>query len=81
MTDEGALLDALRAGTIAGAAVDTLAGESPDGSHLRDNPMVEWSRTHENLVIVPHLGGTTFEAIERTQLYITDLVIKEMRKS
>jgi D-3-phosphoglycerate dehydrogenase len=81
MTDEGALLRALRHGPIAGAAVDTLANESPDGKHLKRNPLVEWAREHENLIIVPHIGGTTVEAIERTQLHIADLVIRELGRN
>lgn len=80
ITDERALLQALREKWLAGAAVDTLADESPDGDHLKRNPLINYARKNENLIIVPHLGGTTIEAIERTQLYITDLVIKEMQK-
>lgn len=71
IVDETALLDALESGSIAGAAIDTLAGEQPDGAHVRDNPLVEYARTHENLIVVPHLGGATIEATERTQLYIS----------
>ncbi|MEJ7569419.1 MAG: NAD(P)-dependent oxidoreductase [Gaiellaceae bacterium] len=71
ITDEGALLEALETGSIAGAAVDTLAGEQPDGSHLVGNALVEYARTHENLIVLPHLGGATVEATERTQLYIS----------
>lgn len=70
ITDEAALLAALVSGRLAGAAIDTLAGEHPDGSHLIDNPLVEYARTHENLIVLPHLGGATAEATERTQLYI-----------
>lgn len=70
VTDEGALLAALESGRLAGAAVDTLAGERPDGSHLRGNHLVEYARVHENLIVVPHLGGATIEATERTQLHI-----------
>lgn len=70
ITDERALLSALEEGRLAGAGIDTLAGEAPDGNHLRDNPLVEYARTHENLIILPHLGGATAEATERTQIYI-----------
>ena len=76
MTDEIALHTALEHGWIAGAAVDTLAGESSDGAHLRQNLLVQYARRHENLIIVPHLGGATQEATQRTQEYISDLVIK-----
>jgi D-3-phosphoglycerate dehydrogenase len=81
ITDEKALLGALRSRRIAGAAVDTLAGESPDGRHLKGNPLVQWAREHENLIIVPHIGGTTVEAIERTQSHIADLIIRAIRKN
>ena len=72
ITDERALLAALESGALAGAAVDTLAGEQPDGSHVVGNPLVEYARTHENLIVLPHLGGATVEATERTQLYIAE---------
>jgi D-3-phosphoglycerate dehydrogenase / 2-oxoglutarate reductase len=70
IVDEAALLRALEDGRLAGAALDTLAGERPDGSHLRDNPLVRYAREHENLIVLPHLGGATLEATERTQLHI-----------
>ena len=72
ITDEAALLDALERGAIAGAAVDTLADERPDGSHLVGNPLVGYAREHENLIVLPHLGGATVEATARTQLFICE---------
>jgi D-3-phosphoglycerate dehydrogenase / 2-oxoglutarate reductase len=79
ITDEAALLDALERGHLGGAAVDTLAGETPDGSHVRDNPLVAYARTHENLIVLPHLGGATREATERTQVYIAERLIEHLR--
>jgi D-3-phosphoglycerate dehydrogenase / 2-oxoglutarate reductase len=70
ITDETALLSALRGRALGGAALDTLAGEDPEGRHLAGNPLVDYARTHENLIIVPHLGGATVEATERTQRFI-----------
>jgi D-3-phosphoglycerate dehydrogenase len=81
ITDEGALLEALETGAIAGAAVDTLAGERPDGSHLRENALVEYARTHESLIILPHLGGATAEATERTQLYISRRLVDYLKEN
>ena len=79
ITDEGALLDALNSGHLGGAAVDTLGGELPDGAHLRENPLVEYARTHENLIVLPHLGGATVEATERTQVHIAELLVSHLR--
>jgi D-3-phosphoglycerate dehydrogenase len=72
IVDEVALLTALQEQRIAGAAIDTLAGEQPDGSHVLHNPLVEHARMNENLIVLPHLGGATAEATERTQVYISE---------
>jgi len=79
IADEPALVRALEQGWIAAAAVDTLAAEQPDGSHLRDHPLVEYARTHENLIVLPHLGGATQEATERTQVYIAEKLADWLR--
>lgn len=55
--DEAALADALRAGTIAGAAVDVYSAEPPPADHpLLDAP---------NAILTPHLGASTEEAQTR----------------
>lgn len=51
--DEAALYDALKAGRIAGAALDVFTEEPPTGS-----PLLEL----ENVVLTPHLGASTEEA-------------------
>lgn len=80
ITDEHALLLALKRHWIAGAAVDTLSNERPDGRHLIGHPLVDYSRRHENLIIVPHLGGSTREAVVRTQIHLSRIVAREIRK-
>jgi len=78
ITDEAALLEALAGGRLGGAALDTLAGELADGSHLRDNPLVAYAAAHENLIVLPHLGGATREATERTQVYIAERLVERL---
>jgi D-3-phosphoglycerate dehydrogenase len=58
--DEAALLEALDAGTIAGAAIDVVAQEPPppDGTGAR-------LHRHPKVMATPHLGGSTYEALER----------------
>ena len=80
ITNEKALLKALKNKWITGAALDTLAGEVPSGAHLRANPLVAYAKKSENLIIVPHLGGATKEATEKTQYYIAQLAIDYIRK-
>ena len=75
VVDEAALLAALVSARIAGAGIDTLADEQPDGSHVVGNELIAYARAHENLIVLPHLGGATREATERTQHYISEKLV------
>ncbi|MCU0483577.1 MAG: phosphoglycerate dehydrogenase [Chloroflexi bacterium] len=54
VVDEGAVADALQAGSLAGAAFDVYASEPPTA----DSPLLDAPRT----VLTPHLGASTAEA-------------------
>ena len=56
VVDETALIDALREGDLAGAGLDVLATEPPDGS-----PLLEM----ENVVVTPHAGWYSEESREQ----------------
>jgi D-3-phosphoglycerate dehydrogenase len=60
VVDETALLEALDAGTLAGAALDVVAVEPPP-------PQGAGARLHRHpkIIATPHLGGSTVEALER----------------
>lgn len=62
-----ALAQALKAGTIAGAALDVFEREPP-----RDNSLL----TAPNIVFTPHLGASTKEAQARAGAIIVDQVLK-----
>ena len=68
LVDEAALLDALRRGTIGGAALDVIAGERNPAE--RSLELVEYLRSHDNLIVTPHVGGATEESMARTELFI-----------
>lgn len=56
VVDEAALLEALKAGTIAGAGIDVWAKEPTDNQALIDHP---------NVCCTPHLGASSVESQER----------------
>ncbi len=58
--DEQALIEGLESGRIGGAGLDVLEGE-PD---IQDHPLVELARRHGNVVITPHCGGFSPDAVK-----------------
>jgi D-3-phosphoglycerate dehydrogenase len=73
LIQEGALLAGLAEGRIAGAALDVLCDERSSG--MKDHPLVAYARTHQNLVITPHIGGCTLESMEQTEEFLADKVV------
>jgi D-3-phosphoglycerate dehydrogenase len=57
--DQRALLAGLLSGHIGAAGLDVLASE-PDTA---GDPLVEYARTHDNLLITPHCGGFSPDAV------------------
>jgi phosphoserine phosphatase len=66
VVDEAALYDACKGGRIAGAAVDAFATEPPGAHPLFDLP---------NVIVTPHLGGTTHESMRASALEVAEEVI------
>lgn len=59
IVDEGALLAALNGGRLGGAGLDVLEGEPA----IADHPLVAYAREHSNLLITPHIGGFSPDAV------------------
>lgn len=59
IVDEAALLDGLKSGRLGGAGLDVLDGEPDTVNH----PLVVYSQSHENVLITPHCGGFSPDAV------------------
>ena len=70
LVDESALLQALESGHLAGAALDVLSGECSSG--MGGNALVEYARSHHNLLITPHIGGCTLESMHKTEDFLAE---------
>jgi D-3-phosphoglycerate dehydrogenase len=66
IVDEEALYDAIRAGTVAGAALDVFSTEPPGSS-----PLFELDK----VVVTPHLGASTEEAQDKAGVTIAEQVL------
>jgi len=59
VVDEKALLKALESGRLLAAGLDVLTDE-PD---IEKTPLFQYAQTHDNLVITPHCGGFSHDAV------------------
>jgi len=59
LIDEMELLAGLKSGKIAGAGLDVLKSE-PD---IKENPLVQYAKKNANLIITPHCGGFSLDAV------------------
>lgn len=59
LVDERALLEGLESGRLAAAGLDVLGGEP----NIASNPLLGYARTNDNLLITPHCGGFSPDAV------------------
>ncbi len=72
IVSESALVDALEQRKIAGAGLDVIDGEwLPQGEQYR-HPLLAYARSHNNLLISPHIGGATHESIAGARIFMAN---------
>ncbi len=76
LIEKNYLYNALKNKWIAGAGIDVMWDERSDGSHLKKDSLWNYSKKNNNLIILPHVGGATYEAMEVTQDFIAESVFK-----
>lgn len=70
IVDQAALLKALKGKKIAGYAADVLEHEMQFGRDCSNDPLVRFAKCHRNVLLTPHIGGRTYEARMKTDVFI-----------
>ena len=65
--DEDALLRVLESGRLAAFGADVLHNEWRED--MRESPVVRYAQTHDNVVVVPHIGGATSDSIRDARVF------------
>ena len=80
IVDSEALLNALKTRRLAGAALDVLDGEFDRDfrDRVTEHPLVEYASKHDNLLITPHIGGSTVDAWRLTERFTIELILKAL---
>ncbi len=78
LVDEKALLKLLKSNHLAGAALDVIKNEYNQA--IEQSEIVSYADGNPNLIITPHIGGATFESMEKTEIFIAKRVLKFANK-
>ena len=79
VVDIPALIDARRSGKIAGFALDVYPNEPPKNGEYFNNDLNQWAadlRRLTNIIITPHIGGSTEEAQAAIGVEVADALLK-----
>jgi D-3-phosphoglycerate dehydrogenase / 2-oxoglutarate reductase len=79
VVDIPALIDAMRSGHIAGAALDVYPAEpGGNGDYFNNdlNPWAEDLRSLKNIILTPHIGGSTEEAQSAIGVEVSEALVR-----
>ena len=65
------LLKLLERRTISAAALDVIQVEV-ERKKVITSPLVDYAKSHMNLLLTPHIGGATVESMHATELYLAE---------
>ena len=80
VVDENALIAALESGRLSGAAMDVVCDEHTIETE-RSHPLIDYAKTHENLIITPHIAGATVESVEKADLFVIQKLARWLEKN
>ncbi len=78
IVDEEALVEAVRSGRLAGAALDVVAGETEPGGPAV-SPAVRFAAADPRILVTPHVGGATLESMENTEIFMAEKLARWLR--
>ena len=78
LIDENALIKLIKKNKFSGVALDVICNEN------KDNNLKKWEIIYnegKNLIITPHIAGATFNSMQKTEIYIANLLLKYINQT
>ena len=73
--DEAELIKAIKNGNLAGAALDVISKET-SMNDLNKSKIIQFNNKDERIIITPHIGGATYESMEKTEVFMANKIFK-----
>lgn len=70
------LINALECGIVGSVGLDVLSGERSTLEELPPDPIIEYSKNKDNVIVTPHVGGATLDAHAKVFNGLLDIIIK-----
>lgn len=77
--NEKDLLYVLKRKIIAGAGLDIIDGEWLSKKELLEHKLIKYAQKNSNLIILPHIGGSTIESITGARIFICNKLLKNYK--
>ena len=74
--NERDLIYSLKNKIIAGAGLDVIDGEWLSEKKRANHKLIKYARKNNNLLITPHVGGSTKESIQNARIFMAKKVAK-----
>lgn len=78
--DEDYLVESLIKNKIRGAGLDVISDEGIAGFDPKDSKIIQFSKKNHNLIITPHIGGASLDAINKTDIFLAKKIKKFMEE-
>lgn len=80
IVDETSLLLALKNRRLAAAGIDVIDGEWLSQDDLHKHPLIAYARENANLLITPHIGGSTVESIAGARIFMAKRMVSHFER-
>jgi D-3-phosphoglycerate dehydrogenase len=81
LLDADALIDLLESKHLHAAALDVVDGEYDVEFDFAKTRVAAYARTHDNLILTPHIGGSTQDAWSETERYVIEKAARALALS